>query len=171
MGVKFGKKALWLGYVVTFRLSESQKMETNGIAETAVRRVKQRKAIAMVQSGLCDGMSPEEKKREILGLPPFGAPPLKATPRPGLVGPPGFHTTVREPKRAHLRVPVFKNTTKINEKTPREGRKERICAAGEGKKKSEILGCPAKGGPGRAVPGRAAREGRSREGRSRGHRT
>ena len=27
--------------------------------------------------------------------------------RPGLVGPPGFHTKAREPKRAHLRVPVF----------------------------------------------------------------
>ena len=33
--------------------------------------------------------------------------------RPGLVGPPGFHTTAREPKRAHLSVPAFKNTTKI----------------------------------------------------------
>ena len=26
--------------------------------------------------------------------------------RPGLVGPPGFHTTTREPKRAHLSAPV-----------------------------------------------------------------
>ena len=33
--------------------------------------------------------------------------------RPGLVGPPGFHTTTREPKRAHLRAPAFENTTKI----------------------------------------------------------
>ena len=40
----------------------------------------------------------------------------------GLVGPPGFHTTTREPKRAHLRVPVFKN--KIQRKDPQE-REER----------------------------------------------
>ena len=33
--------------------------------------------------------------------------------RPGLVGPPGFHTTAREPKRAHFRAPAFENTTKI----------------------------------------------------------
>ena len=31
--------------------------------------------------------------------------------RPGLVGPPGFHTTAREPKHAHFRVPAFQNTT------------------------------------------------------------
>ena len=32
---------------------------------------------------------------------------------PGALKPPGLHTTAREPKRAHLRVPVFTNTTKI----------------------------------------------------------
>ena len=59
--------------------------------------------------------------------------------------PPGFHTTAREPKRAHLRVPVFKNTTKIQRKGPtREGDKNKNCG-GRGKKKCEILGGPAEG--------------------------
>ena len=67
--------------------------------------------------------------------------------RPGLVGPPGFHTTTREPKRAHMRVTVFKNTTKIQRKRPtREGENNKNCG-GKGKKKSEILGGPAEGGP------------------------
>ena len=69
--------------------------------------------------------------------------------RPGLVGPSGFHTTAREPKRAHLRVPVFKNTTKIQRKGPtREGEKNKNCGGGRGKIKSEILGGPAEGGSG-----------------------
>ena len=54
--------------------------------------------------------------------------------RPGLVGPPGFHTTTREPKRAHLSVPVFKNTTKIQRKRPKERGKRINTVAGEGKK-------------------------------------
>ena len=70
--------------------------------------------------------------------------------RPGLVGPPGFHTTAREPKRAHLSAPVFKNTTKIQREHTQRGKKRTNFAAGQGKKKSVILG-----GPG---------EGRSREG-------
>ena len=46
--------------------------------------------------------------------------------RPVLVGPPGFHTTAREPKRAHLRGRAFKNTTKIQRKGPtREGEKNK----------------------------------------------
>ena len=58
--------------------------------------------------------------------------------RPGLVGPPGFHTTAREPKRAHLRVPVFKNTTKIQRKGPtREGEKNKNCG-GRGKKRAKF---------------------------------
>ena len=73
-------------------------------------------------------------------------------------GPPGFHTTSLEPKRAHLRVPVFKTPPKFNEKTPREGRKERILRR-DREKKSEILGGPGEGRP---------REGRPREGRSKG---
>ena len=65
--------------------------------------------------------------------------------------PPGFHTTTREPKRGHLRVPDFKNTTKIQREYTQRGKKRTNFALGEGKK-SEFLG-----GPG---------EGRSREGRS-----
>ena len=38
----------------------------------------------------------------------------------GLVGPPGFHTTAREPKRAHFRVLAFKTPPKFHEKTPRD---------------------------------------------------
>ena len=34
--------------------------------------------------------------------------------------PPGFHTTTRDPKRAHLRVPAFKKTPKIQLEDPRE---------------------------------------------------
>ena len=34
---------------------------------------------------------------------------------PAAPKPPGFHTTAREPKRAHLRVPIFTKTTKIHE--------------------------------------------------------
>ena len=68
--------------------------------------------------------------------------------------PPGFHTTVREPKRGHLRAPVFKNTTKIPREDLQE-REERIKnVAGEGKK-SEILGGRVEGGSGRAFLGRA----------------
>ena len=64
---------------------------------------------------------------------------------PAAPKPPGFHTTAREPKRAHLRVPVFKNTTKIQRKGPtREG--------GSGKTESEILGCPVEGGPAEGGP-------------------
>ena len=65
-----------------------------------------------------------------------------------------------EPKRAHLRVPEFKNTTKIQrEDTPREGRKERILRR-EREKKREILGGPGegrsrgRGNPGKDCPGK-----------------
>ncbi len=75
--------------------------------------------------------------------------------RPGLVGPPGFHTTTREPKRAHLRVPVFKNTTKFNEKDQQEREKRKNCG-GRVRKKWEILGGPAEGGPAEGGSGREA---------------
>ena len=79
--------------------------------------------------------------------------------------PPGFHTTTREPKRAHLRVPAIKkNTTKIQREDTQRGKKRTNFAVGEGK--NEILGGPGEGRsrgravqgravPGRAVPGRA----------------
>ena len=69
-----------------------------------------------------------------------------------LVGPPGFHTTTREPKRAHLSVPVFKNTTKIQREDPQKEKKERNFRR-EREKKSEILGGPGKGGPAEGGPG------------------
>ena len=59
--------------------------------------------------------------------------------RPGLVGPPGLHTTVREPKRAHLRVPVFKNTTKIQREDTQE-REERMKIVAERDKKARNFG-------------------------------
>ena len=43
-------------------------------------------------------------------------------------------TTAREPKRAHLRVPAFKNTTKIQREDPQRERKRAKMGAGEGKK-------------------------------------
>ena len=74
--------------------------------------------------------------------------------------PPGFHTTTREPKRAHLRVPALQKTPpKFHEKTPREGRIERILRR-EREKRAKFWAVQGKGGPGW--------EGRSGEGRSRG---
>ena len=67
--------------------------------------------------------------------------------RPGLVGPPGFHTTTREPKRAQ----AFKNTTTIQREETQREEKNEFCG-GRGKKKSEILGGPGEGrSRGRAV--------------------
>ena len=71
--------------------------------------------------------------------------------RPGQVGPPGFHTTAREPKRAHLRVPVFKNTTKIQRKGPtREGEKNKNCG-GRGKKRAKFWAVRRRGSGGGAL--------------------
>ena len=53
------------------------------------------------------------------GAPKGGAPPR-------ILGP-GFHTTAREPKHAHLRVPVFTNTTKIlREDTQRDTKRAKL---------------------------------------------
>ena len=38
--------------------------------------------------------------------------------------PPGFHTTAREPKRAHFRVQAFKNTNKIPRNDPKREKEE-----------------------------------------------
>ena len=67
---------------------------------------------------------------------------------PAALKPPGFHTTVREPKRAHLRVPAFE-PPKFKEKTEREKKNE--IAAGEGEKKSKMLGGPSEGGEAEGV--------------------
>ena len=74
-------------------------------------------------------------------------------PNPEKVGG-GFHTTAREPKRAHLRVLFFKKPTKI----PRE-RSEN--GSGRGKKRANFWavrwrGGPVEGGPGQGVRRRAA---------------
>ena len=71
----------------------------------------------------------------------FGVPGLLCE-APAPRKPPGFHTTAREPKRAHFRASAFKKTTKYNEKTQRERTKWRL----EREKKIEILGGPAEGG-------------------------
>ena len=69
------------------------------------------------------------------------------------MGPPGFLTTNREPKRAHLRVPAFKNTTKIQREDTQRGKKRTNFAAGDGNKRAKFWAVQGKGGPG---------EGRSR---------
>ena len=64
----------------------------------------------------------------------------------------GFTRQSENSKRAHLRVPICtKNTTKFNEKTPRETQKERN-GCGRGGKKSQWRGGPAEGGPGKSKP-------------------
>ena len=52
-------------------------------------------------------------------------------------------------KRAHLSAPALQTPPKFHEKTPQRGKERTNFAAGEGKKKSEILGGPAEGGPGK----------------------
>ena len=50
------------------------------------------------------------------------------------------HTTAREPKSGFLRVPVFKNTTEIQRRDPREGEKRKETGGGRGKKKKRNSG-------------------------------
>ena len=71
--------------------------------------------------------------------------------RPGLVGPPGFHTTTGGPTRAHLRVPVIKNTIKIQREDPQRGKKRTKVVAGEGGKKERHFGRSGGGGPAEGV--------------------
>ena len=54
--------------------------------------------------------------------------------RPGLVGPLGFTRQPENSKREHLRVPAFKNTTKIQRKDPKREKEERKLWREEGKK-------------------------------------
>ena len=69
----------------------------------------------------------------------------------GLVGPPGFHTTAREPKRAHFRVPAFKTPPKFNEKTPKRGRNNEHLWWEKGKKERNF----GRSGGGRSGGGRS----------------
>ena len=66
-------------------------------------------------------------------LPSLGGLEAPAAPKPS-----GFHTTAREPKRAHLRVPTFKNTTKIPLENPQEREERMKMGAGESKKKAKF---------------------------------
>ena len=59
----------------------------------------------------------------------------------------GFHTTAREPKRAHFMVPALQTPPKFHEKTHPERHKKNEMEAERGKQKSEMLGGPAEGGP------------------------
>ena len=74
--------------------------------------------------------------------------------RPGLVGPPGFHTTTRELQTCTFEGPGLQKHHQNSTRRPPEREEKNEFCGGRGKKKSEILG-----GPG---------EGRSGEGRSRG---
>ena len=69
-----------------------------------------------------------------------------------VVKPPGVHTTTREPKRAHLRVPAFKNTTKIQREDTQRGKKrvnfwavQEKGGPGEGRSRGKLV--QGKGGP------------------------
>ena len=53
---------------------------------------------------------------------------------PAALGPPGLHTTAREPKRGHLRAPAPKNTTKKQREEPKEREERMETVATEGKK-------------------------------------
>ena len=61
-------------------------------------------------------------------------------------GPPGFHTTAREPKRAHLSAWRFKHHQNSTRRPPEREEKNEFCG-GTGRKKREILGTPPFGPP------------------------
>ena len=61
--------------------------------------------------------------------------------------PPVFHTTAREPKRAHLRVPAPQTPPKFHARTPKRGNNERKLWWERGKKR-EMLGGAAEEGSG-----------------------
>ena len=61
-------------------------------------------------------------------------------------GPPGLHTTTREPKRAHLTPPALQTPPKFHEKTPRERQKDRTWG-GEREKKTQNFWPPHPSGP------------------------
>ena len=58
------------------------------------------------------------------------------------------HLSAGEPKRAHLRVPAFKNTTKIQREDTQEREERMKIVAGEGKKKERFWAVRRRGGPG-----------------------
>ena len=68
----------------------------------------------------------------------------------------GFHTTTQEPKRAQLRVPAFKNTTKIAREDPEREEKNEFCG-GRGKKERNFGRSRGRAVLGWAVRGRVVR--------------
>ena len=76
---------------------------------------------------------------------------LKLRRRPGLVGPPGFHTTARELQTCTFQGPGLQKHQQNSTKGPQERERRKKFVAGGGKKKSEILGgaegCPVEGCP------------------------
>ena len=68
----------------------------------------------------------------------------------------GFHTTAREPKCAHFRVPGFQTHQQNSTKGPQERKKNENCG-GRREKKSEILGGPAEGCPAEGCPAEGGR--------------
>ena len=61
------------------------------------------------------------------------------------------HCRGRRERSKHMRVPAFKNTTKIQRESPTRGRKNENCG-GRGTKKREILGPPPFGAPPLGAP-------------------
>ena len=87
------------------------------------------------------------------------------------MGPPGFHTTAREPKCAHFTVPALQKHQQNSRKDPKRERKKKEIVAGGGKKERNFgrsggglsggglsggglsaEGCPAKGCPAEGCP-------------------
>ena len=66
------------------------------------------------------------------------------------VGPPGFHTTAREPKCAQLSAPALQTPPKFHEKTPRERTKNEISV--EESKKSAKFWATHPSGPHPSLP-------------------
>ena len=77
-------------------------------------------------------------KRRDAHLSAFGVLWLSCASPGSPVGPPGFHTTAREPKRAHFGVPAFKNTTKIQREDTQRGKKRTNFPVGEGRKRAKF---------------------------------
>ena len=69
----------------------------------------------------------------------------------------GSHTTAREPKRAHFRVPALQTPPEFNEKTPRETQKERNGGAGKGRKRAKFWAVRERAVRRRTVPRRTVR--------------
>ena len=79
-------------------------------------------------------------------------------PFPGLVGPPGFHTTAREPKRAHFRALALQKHHQNSTRRPPEREEKNEFCGGRGEKRAKFWAVPGKGGPGKGGPGKGGPE-------------